>query len=108
MIGHFFSFTSLISSDRNKTIGDHLKSIKSGEDIVGMQLGYKKVVNDFEFLTSSGSFYSALDKLFGIPCTIDYRDIPKLEGMEACGFVEARELIAAINLDGAIEVAKLS
>ena len=70
----------------------------------GVSIKYRPVTNQWDYVDGSTQFHAALHHLFGVPCTLSEKHIPNLEGIYACGFKGAKELIDAINECGEIEL----
>jgi len=70
----------------------------------GVSIKFRPVTNQWDYVDGSTQFHDALQHLFGMPCTLTETHIPHLEGVYACGYKGAKELINAINEVGAIEL----
>ena len=70
----------------------------------GVSIKFRPVTNQWDYITGGTQFHDALKNLFGVPCVLSENNIPQLEGISACGFVGANELIHAINECGEIEI----
>lgn len=70
----------------------------------GVSIKYRPVRNQWDHIDGSTKLYDALSHLFGMPCTLSEKHIPNLDGIYACGFKGAKELIDAINECGEIEI----
>lgn len=72
---------------------------------MSVSISWKPIKRNYTYVEGTSSFSSALEKAFGaLPAILNTDDIKKLEGIQACGYEGARELITAILDNNEIEV----
>ena len=64
----------------------------------------RPVVNDWHYLASSNHLHSIIEKQYGFPCKLDDSCLGFLNGLVACGFEVAQDMINMISVHGEIEV----
>lgn len=70
----------------------------------GVSIKFRPVTNQWNYVDGSNKFHDAINHLFGMPCKLTDKDIARLQGVYACGFKGAQELIDAISECGEIEL----
>jgi hypothetical protein len=72
---------------------------------MGMSIGWRPTdPTARKWVDGGNSFCVAMERAFGLPCTLTDKHIEKLKGMSACGHEGAETLIGAIYDHGSIEV----